>query len=87
MEPIARLMAVALVVAPIAACVSKPPPPTVRTSVVETATGAGIVEIVRIAATVAGINYDTREIVLLGPAGNRVVYKVDQRAVTDPCTK
>jgi hypothetical protein len=62
-------------------CVSRPPPPTVETTVIETPTGAEIIETIQLTATVAGINYDTRQIVLLGPGGNEVAYRVDKNAV------
>ena len=47
----------------------------------ETPTGAEVVETIQLTATVVGINYDTRQIVLLGPGGNEVTYKVDKSAV------
>ena len=82
MKPRARtLMAAALVIAATAACVARPPPPTVSTAVLETSTGVAIVETAQLTATVAGINYDTRDIVLLGSDGNRVIYKVNESAV------
>jgi hypothetical protein len=63
------------------ACAPRPPPPTVETTVKETPTGAEIIETIQMTATVSGINYDTRQIVLLGPGGNQVTYKVDKNAV------
>ena len=41
--------------------------------------GAGIAETVTIKATVQAIDYDTRMIVLLGPEGNTLTTKVDER--------
>jgi hypothetical protein len=64
-----------------AACAHRPPPPTVETTVIETPTGAEIIETIQLTAIVTGINYDTRQIVLLGPGGNEVTYKVDKNAV------
>jgi len=63
------------------ACVHRPPPPTVETTVIETPTGAEVVETIQVTATVAGINYGTRQIVLLGPGGRELTYKVDKNAV------
>ena len=65
----------------LAACAPRPPPPTVETAVIKTPTGAEVIETVQLTATVAGINYDTRQIVLLGPDGNQFTYKVDKLAV------
>jgi len=75
------LIAAAWLIAALAACVAKPPPPTVSTAVLQTPTGAEIVETAQLTATVAGINYDTRDIVLLGSEGNRIIYKVNKSAV------
>ena len=63
------------------ACAPRPPPPTVETTVIETPTGAEIIETIQLTATVAGISYDSHRIVLLGPDGNEVTYKVDKNAV------
>jgi len=63
------------------ACAPRPPPPTVTTTIEETPTGAEVVETIKLAATVAGINYDTRQIVLLGPDGREISYRVDKSAV------
>jgi hypothetical protein len=84
MKPIARTLMTAALIAALfvfAACAPRPPPPTVETTVIETPTGAEIIETIRLTATVAGINYDTRQIVLLGPGGHEVTYKVDKNAV------
>ena len=84
MKPTAQtLMTAALIAAlfGLAACAPRPPPPTVETTVIETPTGAEVVETIQLTATVVGINYDTRQIVLLGPGGREVTYKVDKNAV------
>jgi hypothetical protein len=47
----------------------------------ETPTGAEVVETIQLTATVVGINYDTYQIVLLGPGGGEVTYRVDKGAV------
>jgi Cu/Ag efflux protein CusF len=65
----------------VAACVPRPPPPTVETTVIETPTGAEVIETIQVTATVAGINYDTRQVVLLGPGGREFTYKVDKSAI------
>ena len=84
MKPTAStLMTAALIAASFvfAACAPRPPPPTVETTVIQTPTGAEIIETIQLTATVAGISYDTRQIVLLGPGGREVTYKVDKNAV------
>jgi hypothetical protein len=84
MKPTARaLMTAALIAALVvfAACAPRPPPPTVETTVIETPTGAEVIETIQLTATVAGISYDSRRIVLLGPGGREVTYKVDKNAV------
>jgi hypothetical protein len=53
----------------------------VETTIIETPTGAEVIEIIQITGTVVGINYDTRQVVLLGPAGREITYKVDKGAV------
>jgi len=63
------------------ACAPRPPPPTVETTVIETPTGAEIIETIQLTATVAGISYDSHRIVLLGPDGKEVTYKVHKNAV------
>ena len=80
---VCTLEAAALIAAAfaLAACAPRPPPPTVETTVIETSRGAEIIETIQLTATVAGINYDTRQIVLLGPGGQEVTYKVDKNAV------
>jgi len=65
----------------VAACVPRPPPPTVETTVIETSTGAEVIETIQLTATVAGISYDTRQLVLLGPGGREMTYKVDKNAI------
>ena len=65
----------------VAACVPRPPPPTVETKVIETPTGAEVIETIQITGAVAGINYDTRQLVLLGPGGRELTYKVDKNAI------
>ena len=76
-------MSVALIAAAfgLTACKPRLPPPTVETTVIETPTGAEIVETIQLTAAVVGINYDTRQVVLLGPGGREVTYKVDKSAV------
>ena len=84
MKPIARMprtMVLLGAALALAACAPRLPPPTVQTSVVETPTGAEVVETVQLTAAVVGINYDTRQIVLRGPGGGEVTYKVDKSAV------
>ena len=74
-----------LIAAPVAfgfsACAPTPPAPTVTTTISETPTGAEVVETIKLTATVAGINYDTRQIVLKGPGGGDVTYRVDKSVV------
>jgi len=81
-KPITRvLIAAASLAAALSACAPKLPPPTVETTVTETPTGAEVVETIQITGAVVGINYDTRQIVLRGPAGGEITYKVDKSAV------
>jgi hypothetical protein len=81
--PLARVLitAACLAAAALCACAPKLPPPTVETTVKETPTGAEVVETVQITGAVVGINYDTRQIVLRGPAGGELTYKADKSAV------
>jgi len=84
LRPIALALISATLIAAlfsVAACVPRPPPPTVQTTVVQTPTGAEVVETIQLTATVAGINYDTRQVVLLGPGGRRISYRVDESVV------
>lgn len=84
MKPTSKIpMSAALIAAVFGftACAHRPPPPTVETTVIETPTGAEIIETIQLTAIVSGINYDTRQVVLLGPGGDEVTYKVDKNAV------
>ena len=76
-----RCAAVIAVALGFAACAPTPPAPTVTTTITETPTGAEVVETIKLTATVAGINYDTRQILLKGPGGGDVIYRVDKRVV------
>jgi hypothetical protein len=84
MKPTARALMTAASIAALvvfAACAPRPPPPTVETTIIETPTGAEVIETIQLTATVAGISYNSRRIVLLGPGGREVTYKVDKNAV------
>ena len=84
MKPTPQILISAALIAALfafAACAPRPPPPTVETTVIETPTGAEIIETIQLTATVAGINYDVHQIVLLGPGGREVTYRVDKSAV------
>lgn len=84
MRPIPRTSITAALITALfalAACAPMPPPPTEQTTVIQTSTGAEVIETIQLTATVAGINYDTRQIVLLGPDGREYSYKVDKNAV------
>ena len=74
----ASLLAVA---SALASCASRPPPPTVDTMVIETPEGAAIVETVQVSATVAGMNFDNRQVVLLFPDGSTRAFKADKQVV------
>jgi translation elongation factor P/translation initiation factor 5A len=65
----------------LAACVSKPPPGTTETTLIEGKDGAAIVDTYQASATVAGINFDTRTVKLLFADGTTKTYKVDQQVV------
>jgi len=83
MRPIvSSLRCSALIVAGllVSAC-ARLPPPTEQTTVKQTSTGVEIVDTIEITAAVVGINYDTRQIVLTGPYGREVSYRVDKSAV------
>jgi len=79
--PILKTLALIAAALALVACAPRVPPPAVETKVVETPTGAEVVETIQLTAAVVGINYDTRQIVLRGPGGGEVTYTVDKNAI------
>ena len=79
---VSSLKCAALIVAGLLACAcTRLPPPTEQTTVKQTSTGVEIVDTIELTAAVVGINYDTRQVVLKGPYGGEVSYRVDKSAV------